>query len=118
MNQSEWFFLSINFFAHQHKNARYLSRENLEDLEERKTFGVVIDCSAISYIDSSGVESLIELVNEMKNVHIEVFLASCQTDVIIMLERSDFFEKVSHPHIYPSVHDAVVQATNIFTASP
>jgi anti-anti-sigma factor len=68
---------------------------------------IIIDCSSIFYIDSSGVEIIIEVIKELKQIKINVVLASCHDCVLSMLQKSNFFfDKYS---IYASIHDAVVK---------
>jgi len=68
---------------------------------------IIIDCSSIFYIDSAGVETIIEVIKELKQIKINVVLASCHQSVISMLQKSNFFfDKYS---IYASVHDAVIK---------
>ena len=59
------------------------------------------------------METLIEIIEELRTVDIELYLASCSTGFMIMLERTEFFEKVKHANVYPTVHDAVVERSAI-----
>lgn len=71
---------------------------------------IIIDCSTISYIDSSGVEIIGEVVATLKELDIRCLLASCPTQVLTMLERTRLVDNLcsNYSGLFPSVHDAVV----------
>ncbi|KAI1289834.1 Prestin [Halotydeus destructor] len=71
---------------------------------------IIIDCSMISYIDTSGIATLKKTVQEFELIGITTFLAGCAPHVIDMLERDLFFIDVPPHHVYISVHDAVLYA--------
>ena len=75
---------------------------------------IIIDCSTISYIDTSGVETISDIVNCLKDLNIRCFLSSPPTQVLIMFERKNLLENLpkNFSGIFPSVHDAVVHASN------
>lgn len=79
------------------------------------TSTIIIDCSGMAYIDSSGVESILEVINLLKDMDIRCYLSSCPTPVLNMLERSNFFSKIPNGYsgLFPSVHDAVVHCYNM-----
>lgn len=74
---------------------------------------IIIDCSTISYVDTSGVETISEIVNCLKELNIRCFLSSAPTQVLIMFERKKLLENLpkNFSGIFPSVHDAVVHAS-------
>ena len=78
---------------------------------------IIIDCSTISYIDISGVETISDIVNSLKELNIRCFLSSAPTQVLIMFERKKLLENLpkNFSGIFPSVHDAVVHASNTYT---
>jgi len=71
---------------------------------------VIIDCSMLSYIDTSGVASLKSLASDCESVGIKFFLASCAPHVITMLSKDQFFSVIGQNHVFISVHDAVLVA--------
>jgi anti-anti-sigma factor len=76
-----------------------------------KTHTVIIDCSPISYIDSSGVGTIEEVVRELKLIGINVVLASCNEVVLQMFDKTQFYDRFAHNvYIYASVHDAVISS--------
>jgi anti-anti-sigma factor len=85
--------------------------DQIEKLKEDRLriHTIIIDFSSIFYIDSTGVEVLIEVIEELEELNIKVILVSCSQSVIQMLEKTNFFTKVLSPNICATVHDAVVQ---------
>ena len=73
---------------------------------------VVIDCSMFSYIDSTGLTAVKQVVQEeLGGRGITAFLASCAPHVVQMMSRDDtFFKTVPPDHVFVSVHDAVLHA--------
>jgi len=82
--------------------------EKLKD-DRLRIHTIIINFSSIFYIDSTGVEVLIEVIEELEELNIKVILVSCSQSVIQMLEKTNFFTKVLSPNICATVHDAVVQ---------
>ncbi|GAB6029790.1 hypothetical protein CHUAL_005505 [Chamberlinius hualienensis] len=70
---------------------------------------VVIDCSAISFIDASGLNVVQQVSKTFQELNIRFFLADCQDNVIEKLEKSEFYEN-ENGNIFPTIHDAVVYA--------
>lgn len=79
----------------------------------RSVHTIIIDCSTISYIDTSGVETLDEIIQSLKELGIKCYLTSCPTQILTMFERTKFLENlpVSYSGIFPSVHDAVIHSS-------
>ncbi len=76
-----------------------------------KTHTVIIDCSPISYIDSSGVGTIEEVIKELKLIDINVVLASCNEIFLQMLDKTQFYDRFTHNvYIYASIHDAVISS--------
>jgi MFS superfamily sulfate permease-like transporter len=73
---------------------------------------VIIDCSMFSYIDSTGLAAVKQVVKEeLGGRGITAFLASCAPHVIQMMSRDeDFFSTIPPDHVFVSVHDAVLHA--------
>ncbi|RWS19924.1 solute carrier family 26 member 10-like protein, partial [Leptotrombidium deliense] len=76
---------------------------------------VIVDCSPISYVDSSGVDTLCEVIETFKELSIRCYLCSCPTSVLNMFERTSFFDRIppKFSAIFPSVHDAVIYSTQV-----
>ncbi|KAH9504995.1 hypothetical protein Btru_061361 [Bulinus truncatus] len=71
---------------------------------------LIIDCSTVSYIDSMGVKALQQVISELSNFKITVYLAQCKANVREMFSRTNFYKTESKDHIFISTHDAVVHA--------
>lgn len=80
---------------------------------------VVLDCSAVPFIDSAGTGTFKALVKEYGDIGISVCLASCNTSVIDTLRKGDFFGKNDQNMsklLFHTVHAAVEYALASKTA--
>lgn len=80
---------------------------------------IILDCSSISFIDTTGVNTLKTVLKDYKGVGVNVILACCNSTLIDSLSRGSFFgagdqnmEKLS----FHTVHSAVCFASG--TAQP
>ncbi|XP_074601310.1 prestin-like [Brevipalpus obovatus] len=73
---------------------------------------LIIDCSMLSYIDTSGVGRLKRLREDIHSVGMELFLASCAPHVIDMLTRCHFFTEIEKNRTFITVHDAFLVASD------
>ncbi|XP_055036536.2 sulfate anion transporter 1 [Misgurnus anguillicaudatus] len=80
---------------------------------------IILDCSSISFIDTTGVNTLKTVLKDYKDVGVNVILACCNATLIDSLSRGSFFgagdqnmEKLS----FHTVHSAVCFASG--TAKP
>ncbi|XP_067133831.1 prestin-like [Centruroides vittatus] len=98
-----------NFKSSLMKNVLINKRDDETDssLLQRKVECIIIDCCSITYMDSSSIEMLTELINEFKEKDIMILFANCSVKVIDMLKKTEFFTKVTE-YIFPTVHDAVL----------
>ena len=72
---------------------------------------VILDFSAVSYMDTVGSGILHQVVSEYERVRIEVYLAGVMDNVVDTLERTGVMDLIGPDHIYMTVHDAVVEMT-------
>lgn len=80
---------------------------------------IVLDCSAIPFIDSTGRSTLKGLVKEYGEVGVKVFLAGCSPSVIDTLRKGQFFgkdDKDMSSLLFHTVHAAVLQAHSLSNA--
>ncbi|XP_068127231.1 sulfate anion transporter 1-like [Hyperolius riggenbachi] len=71
---------------------------------------IILDCSSIAFLDTSGINALKGLLKDYKEVQITVLLACCNTSVIDALSRGSYFGKQNQDidkMLFYSVHDAV-----------
>lgn len=103
------FKITYNLFVSHLSN----ETEKLKD-QRSKIHTIIIDFSSVFYIDSTGVEVLIEVIEELEEFNIKLILCSCSQSVIQMLEKTKYFTRVLTPNICATVHDAVVQNETTF----
>ncbi|CAH2277250.1 sulfate transporter [Pelobates cultripes] len=68
---------------------------------------LVIDCSVIQFIDTAGVNTLKEVLNDYKNIGICVLLAQCNISVRKSLRNGDYFKREESCMVFYSVQQAV-----------
>ncbi|XP_070707195.1 sulfate anion transporter 1 [Pempheris klunzingeri] len=81
---------------------------------------IVLDCSAIPFIDSTGMATLNGLVKEYKEIRVSVLLANCNTAVIDTLQKGQFFgknDKDMSSLLFHTVHAAVLHANSTLAAA-
>ncbi|NWZ89364.1 S26A1 protein, partial [Nesospiza acunhae] len=74
---------------------------------------LIVDCSAISFLDTTGVNTLKEILKDYKNLNISVLLACCNPSVIDCLKRGGYFGKdfgCMQEMVFYSIHNAVLFA--------
>ncbi|KAJ6647323.1 Prestin [Pseudolycoriella hygida] len=72
---------------------------------------LILDFSALSYIDPSGVSSLILLVKEFNKLQIHVFISGCSCPVYEVMKKCGLKESSNGWFkFFPTVHDAVYHA--------
>ncbi|KAK9955290.1 hypothetical protein ABG768_015172 [Culter alburnus] len=75
---------------------------------------IILDCSCISIIDTTGVSTFKTVLKDYKEVGINVILACCNTTVIDSLRRGSFFgagDKDMEILSFHTIHSAVCFAT-------
>ncbi|KAI3361959.1 hypothetical protein L3Q82_012312, partial [Scortum barcoo] len=78
---------------------------------------IILDCSAMPFIDSTGVLAFKGLVKEYKEISVSVLLANCNTTVIDSLQKEQFFgqnDKDMSSLLFHTVHAAVLHANTTF----
>ncbi|KAK5650562.1 hypothetical protein RI129_001591 [Pyrocoelia pectoralis] len=90
----------------------------IEKLKSKTTMDIsclILDFSAVSYIDSSGVTTLKTIGEDFALIGIPVYVAGCDGPVYEMMQRCRLFnEPKSSIRIFPTVHDAVQSAMAVF----
>ncbi|CAK1589990.1 unnamed protein product [Parnassius mnemosyne] len=75
----------------------------------RKVHCVIIDATALSYVDGPGIKSLVAAQRELASNSITVLLAGANGPVLEMIERYNSLETEQlQLDTFPTVHDAVV----------
>lgn len=76
---------------------------------------IILDCSSVPFIDTTGINTLKGLIKEYKEVGVNVILACCNTTVIDSLRRGSFFgsdDKEMHTRSFHNLPSAVSFATS------
>lgn len=71
---------------------------------------IVLDCSAVSYIDIAGIKMMKQIIEDFKSAKITVLLAGCSSKMIKALEAAGFFETVEKSVCFYEVTDAIQTA--------
>ncbi|VDK63956.1 unnamed protein product [Onchocerca ochengi] len=77
---------------------------------------VIIDCGAISNIDTMGVEAIKETYLQGKEVNKTVLFADISETILDAFERIDFYSSVPKTSFYPSLEEAIRTTTNDIVA--
>lgn len=81
---------------------------------------IVLDCSAIPFIDSTGMATFKGVVKEYKEIGVSVLFANCNTSVIDTLQKGKFFGKNDEDMsslLFHTVHAAVLHANSMSIAA-
>uniref|UniRef100_A0A8C3XL24 Sulfate transporter n=1 Tax=Chelydra serpentina TaxID=8475 RepID=A0A8C3XL24_CHESE len=71
---------------------------------------IIIDCSSVTFLDTAGIITLKEILNDYTELKIAVLLACCNPSVIDSLKRAGYFGKdckKMHELLFYSIHGAV-----------
>ncbi|XP_042678749.1 sulfate anion transporter 1 isoform X1 [Centrocercus urophasianus] len=71
---------------------------------------LVVDCSSVPFLDTTGVNTLKEILKDYKELNISVLLACCNPSVIDSLKRGGYFGKdfgSMQEMLFYSIHNAV-----------
>lgn len=64
----------------------------LEEKPSRSARSLVIDCSAVLFLDTAGVSALKEVRRDYGDVGVEVILTQCNTSVLDSLEKGGYYD--------------------------
>ncbi|XP_075687868.1 solute carrier family 26 member 6-like isoform X2 [Rhinoderma darwinii] len=82
-------------------------------LEKLDFHALVLDFSAVSFIDTVGTKMLKNIFKEFREIEVEVYIVNCPSAVLRQLENSNFFnENITQASIFASIHDAVSYVSN------
>ncbi|XP_051174059.1 solute carrier family 26 member 6-like [Leptopilina boulardi] len=87
------------------KRGLYLTDDDCDSLDVQF---IIIDMSALTYIDPTGVKTLRDIVDEYCQIEIPVYLAACTVSVFDNIQKCDIYEKGKPSfRIFATIHDAV-----------
>lgn len=78
---------------------------------------LVIDCSALAYCDYSGAETLVDIVDELEEFKVQVYLAACPVKLIGMIEKMKRTRVLEH-NVHPTITDALNHAKYLRGRAP
>jgi anti-anti-sigma regulatory factor len=88
------------------QEGHFLGEKNSEDGQELRC--IIMDMSALSYIDSSSVHVLHLIVEEFAEVNIEFYFAGCSSPIFEMIMKYDIYVYDALTlKIFATVQDAV-----------
>ena len=73
----------------------------------RETSWLVFDAEAVTYVDSTGLEALAELVDELHRDEITLVVARLRTAMHEQFDLVGLSAKIGPEHFYPTVRAAV-----------
>ncbi|XP_035677634.1 sulfate transporter-like isoform X1 [Branchiostoma floridae] len=73
---------------------------------------IILDCGPINFVDSVGMNTLIQVYKDYKSIDVNFLLAHVNPDIRVQMQSCDYFEKVGGQKLFVSVHDAVLFAVN------
>lgn len=99
------------FFA----NASTFQNVLLDYKSQRKDIihTIILDMESINSIDTSALQMLEQVINEMKLEHIELLLAEVKGPVRDKLFKSGLVEKLGDQHMFVTIYDAVHHVTGM-----
>lgn len=77
---------------------------------EGKTEGLILSMRGVPVIDLSGIQALIELVEEMEANGTEIYLTSVQPKVLEEMRRGGLIELIGEQYVFESAEEAIVVA--------
>lgn len=81
---------------------------------------IVLDCSAVPFVDSSGTSTLKGLLKEYKDIGVSVLFCGCNPSVIDAMKKAQLFGKNDNDVrslLFHTVHAAVLHANASFTGA-
>uniref|UniRef100_A0A8C8BPG0 Solute carrier family 26 member 1 n=1 Tax=Otus sunia TaxID=257818 RepID=A0A8C8BPG0_9STRI len=103
---------------HKTANGLGMRETTLQLVPKQNDFqALVVDCSSISFLDTTGVNTLKEILKDYKDLNISVLLACCNPSVTDSLKRGGYFGKdcgSMQEMLFYSIHNAVPFKTIIF----
>ncbi|XP_072002313.1 sulfate transporter [Engystomops pustulosus] len=75
--------------------------------EKMTLHSIIIDCSAIHFIDTAGLNTLKEVLKDYGDIGIQLLLAQCSSSVRNSLRNGDYFKREEGTMVFHSIHQAV-----------
>ncbi|KAF7707479.1 sulfate transporter [Silurus meridionalis] len=68
---------------------------------------LILDCSAVLFLDTAGVNALKEVCKDYKEFAVRLLLAQCSTSVIDSLHRGGYYDPKNNEIIFHTLSDAI-----------
>ncbi|GAB6029461.1 hypothetical protein CHUAL_005217 [Chamberlinius hualienensis] len=78
---------------------------------------IIVDCTAVSFIDSAALSILNQLIGEFDEVGVKMCLSGCRDNLLEKLEKADVWPHIEG-NIFPTTHDAVLHIVRIKSSLP
>lgn len=93
------------FFA----NARYFKARVREAIRAAptRTSWLVLDASAVTHVDATGLDALLDLTEALREEEITLVVARLRTHVLEQLETAGVVDAIGRDHFHPTVRAAV-----------
>jgi SulP family sulfate permease len=89
-------------------NTKYLEDQLLQAIAQWPELEhLVLVCSAINFIDASALETLENLIDNLKQVGVNFYLAEVKGPVMDRLSKTDFLDQLGRDRIFLSTHQAM-----------
>ncbi|NWF62635.1 MAG: solute carrier family 26 protein [Fischerella sp.] len=89
-------------------NTKYLEDQLLQAIAQWPELEhLVLVCSAINFIDASALETLENLMDELKQAGVNFYLAEVKGPVMDRLSKTDFLDRLGRDRIFLSTHQAM-----------
>lgn len=72
---------------------------------------IIIDLSALTFIDPQGVHTLSEIKEDLELLEIQMYIAACSVPVYEVLQKvNNYYQKENAFFLFPTIQDAVLYA--------
>ncbi|XP_013411873.1 solute carrier family 26 member 6 [Lingula anatina] len=69
---------------------------------------IIVDCSAMAFVDAVGIQALKQIVCDYKDIGVQVVFAHCRDELTETVQKNVFLGDQGRDAIYLTVHDAVL----------
>ena len=71
------------------------------------TSRLVFDAESVTYVDSTGLETFADLIEELRRQDVELVVARLRTRMHDQFQLAGLTDKIGRERLYPSVREAV-----------
>ncbi|MEG2521717.1 MAG: SulP family inorganic anion transporter [Anaerovoracaceae bacterium] len=74
---------------------------------------LILSMRGVPVIDLSGLQGLIELLDELEEQNVEIMITSAQPKVLTDLDRAGILDRIGRDHVFDSAEHAIVHAHDL-----